>query len=289
MAIPTARRRDRDVRGTGGERTTPPAMRDTISGLSSLAGAANVIMQLSWLPVGHGVAESRVDSGRLDLHPLKRTRTTFSYVMVAMLGTDEERAAMRRAVNRAHRQVHSRPGDPVKYNAFDPELQLWVAACLAWGVADVYAKLWGEPDDATAEAMYRHSARFGTTLQVPEDRWPTDRAAFEEYWQQALTRVEMDDTTRAYLRDFAALGFLPRPLRAAFGPLNRFLTTGFLPQLFRDELGLPWTPRHQRRFDRIIATLAAVNRTLPRPIREFPWNLYWWDLRRRIQTNRPIV
>lgn len=246
-------------------------------------------MQLSWLPVGHGVAESRVDSGRLDLHPLKRTRTTFSYVMVAMLGTDAERAAMRRAVNRAHRRVHSRPGDPVRYNAFDPELQMWVAACLAWGVADVYTKLWGEPDDATAEAMYRHSARFGTTLQVPEDMWPPDRAAFEEYWRQALARVEMDDTTRGYLRDFAALGFLPRPLRTAFGPLNRWLTTGFLPQLFRDELGLRWTPRDQRRFDRVIRHLAAVNRTLPRPLREFPWNIYWHDLRRRIHTGKPIV
>ena len=289
MAFPTARRRDRNVRRTSGPPTTPPAMRDTISGLSALAGAANVIMQLSWLPVGHGVAESRVDSGRLDLHPLKRTRTTFSYVMVAMLGTDEERAAMRREVNRAHRRVHSRPGDPVRYNAFDPELQLWVAACLAWGMADVYAKLWGEPDDATAEAMYRHSARFGTTLQVPEDMWPPDRAAFEEYWRRALTRVEMDDTTRAYLRDFAALGFLPKPLRAALGPFNLFMTAGFLPPLFREKLGLPWTPGHQARFDRTVRTLATINRTLPRPVREFPWNLYWRDLRHRIHTGRPIV
>lgn len=289
MATVTRRRGGRGTRGTGGPGPAPAVMRDSISGLSALAGAANVIMQLSWLPVGHGVAESRVDSGRLDKHPLKRTRTTFSYVMVAMLGTDAERAAMRREVNRAHRRVHSRPGDPVRYNAFDPELQLWVAACLAWGVEDVYTKLWGEPDPATAEAMYRHSARFGTTLQVPEEMWPADRAAFEEYWQDALTKVEMDATTRAYLRDFAALRFLPRPLSATLGPLNVFLTTGFLPERFRAELGLAWTPRDQARFDRTIRTLAAINRALPRPVREFPWNLYWWDLRRRIRTGRPIV
>jgi uncharacterized protein (DUF2236 family) len=41
------------------------------------AGAANVIMQLSWPEVGYGVAESKVDSGNLLKHPWKRARTTF--------------------------------------------------------------------------------------------------------------------------------------------------------------------------------------------------------------------
>jgi len=266
----------------------PESVRESISGLTTLAGAANVIMQLAWLPVGHGVAKSTVHSGRLDKRPLKRTRTTFSYVMVAMLGTEEERAAMREEVNRSHRQVHSKPDDPVKYNAFDRELQLWVAACLAWGVEDIYTKLYGPPDEATAEAMYRHAARFGTTLQVPEDMWPPDRAAFQEYWEASLAKVEMDDTTRTYLTDFVELRFLHWPFRA-LGPVNKFFTTGFLPQLFRDELGLPWGPAQQRRFDRIVQNLAALNRALPRPLREFPWNVYWWDLRRRIRTGKAIV
>lgn len=266
----------------------PESVRESISGLTTLAGAANVIMQLAWLPVGHGVAKSTVDSGRLDKRPLKRTRTTFSYVMVAMLGTDEERAAMRREVNRSHRQVHSKPGDPVKYNAFDRELQLWVAACLAWGVEDIYTKLYGAPDEATADAMYRHAARFGTTLQVPEDMWPPDRAAFKEYWEAGLAKVEMDDTTRTYLTEFVELGFLPWPFRT-LGPVNKFFTTGFLPQRFRDELRLPWDDARQQRFDRIVKNLATLNRALPRPLREFPWNVYWWDLRRRIRTGKAIV
>src|SRR5690349_24798586 len=41
------------------------------------AGAANVVMQLSWPEVGYGVAESKVDSGNLLKHPWKRARTTF--------------------------------------------------------------------------------------------------------------------------------------------------------------------------------------------------------------------
>lgn len=63
------------------------------------AGAANVIMQLARPGVGHGVVESPVDSGNLLKHPWKRARTTFSYLAVAILGNDEDRAAFRTAVD----------------------------------------------------------------------------------------------------------------------------------------------------------------------------------------------
>src|SRR3954468_6067584 len=78
--------------------------RDAIAA-SALYGAANVVMQLALLPVGRGVAESTVDSGRVDKHPYKRQRTTGSYLIVAMLGSETERAAMRREVNRQHGPV----------------------------------------------------------------------------------------------------------------------------------------------------------------------------------------
>ncbi len=41
-----------------------------ITGVGLLAGAANVVMQLSHPPVGHGVVESTVSSGQLLRHPL---------------------------------------------------------------------------------------------------------------------------------------------------------------------------------------------------------------------------
>ena len=72
------------------------------SGLSLAAGGANVIMQLARLPVGRGVAESRVDSGRVDRHPIKRLRTTTAYLLIAMLGTEAERTELRRQIDRVH-------------------------------------------------------------------------------------------------------------------------------------------------------------------------------------------
>ncbi len=61
-------------------------------GVALLAGPANVIMQLANPGVGYGVVESRVDSGRTDLHPVKRARTTFTYLAVATRGTDAQKA-----------------------------------------------------------------------------------------------------------------------------------------------------------------------------------------------------
>jgi ER-bound oxygenase mpaB/B'/Rubber oxygenase, catalytic domain len=157
-------------------------LRDPIDGAVLLASTANAIMQLARPAVGYAVLESKVDSGQTMRCPFRRIRTTITYMSVALMGSDTERAYYRRQVNRAHALVRSDPDSPVRYNAFDPRLQLWVAACLYRGGMDVRIRLHGPADEATAEALYRQCRRLGTTLQVPEHMWPADRAAFEEYW-----------------------------------------------------------------------------------------------------------
>lgn len=262
---------------------------DALSGIGMAAAGANVIMQLSQLPVGHGVAKSKVHSGRVDEHPIKRTRTTLSYLAIALTGSDEERDAMRREVNRQHRQVRSGPDEPVAYNALDSGLQLWVAACLYKGVEDIQHMLGIEYDDETAERIYRYCSRLGTTLQVQESQWPESRAAFREYWDANVATIEMDDLTREYLQGIARAAFLPAPLSLLIGPIVELQTMGFLPPRFRDELGLPWDARRQRLFDLMMASWVWFDRRVPGPIRKFPFNMYRWDTQRRIRTGRPIV
>jgi uncharacterized protein (DUF2236 family) len=271
-------------------------MDELFSGLAYALAAANVVMQLSRLPVGHGVALSQVESGRVDKHPIKRLRTTSAFLVMAVHGTEPEMLAMRAEINRQHAHVRSKPGDPVEYNAFDPELQLWVAACLYKGLEDMYELL--NPGQARnlPPAVYEHSKRLGTLLQVPYEMWPADRAAFEDYWRAGVAQIEMDEVTRPYLQKLAGaefiwapLGPLGRPPARLLRPLSRLLTMGFLPPEFRAELDLPWRPRHQRAFDTVVGSAAAVTRRLPRPLREFPFNLYLRDTRRRIRRGKPIV
>jgi uncharacterized protein (DUF2236 family) len=274
----------------------PPEITDSLCLLGLLAGGANVVMQLARLPIGHGVANSTVDSGRADKHPLKRGRTTSAFLVIALFGTEQERLAMRAEIAKSHRHVHSQPGDPVEYDAFDPDLQLWVAACLYWGALDVYKKLYGPLSGDRIEVLYQYAKRLGTTLQVTDEMWPRTAAEFDEFWEQGLERIEMDDLTRTYLTSVADFTFLLSPLGPAAAPIKwlvrpigRLITGGFLPQRFREELGLQWNDRLQKRFDRFIAIAGAITRALPRPLREFPLNFYLWDTRRRIRLGRPVV
>ena len=268
---------------------SPDIGRRLISGLALAPAGANVIMQLSRLPVGRAIVESKVESGSLRHHPLKRTRTTLAFIMVALFGTDDERAVMRREVNGQHRHVRSDHESAVPYDALDPELQLWVAACMFRGVVDTMSLLYGPVNDESFAALLRRCAPFATTLQVSESRWPADRAVFEEYWSSALLEVHMDDVTRTYLQGLASLTFLPAPIARLLGPFHRFLTVGFLPLPFREELGLPWSTRDQERFVRLTSKAAFVNTHLPRMIREFPWNVIEFDTRRRIARGRAVL
>ncbi|MBO0681237.1 DUF2236 domain-containing protein [Mycolicibacterium sp. S2-37] len=266
---------------------------DGLMGVALLAGSANVIMQLARPGVGYGVKESRVESGRIDLHPIKRARTTFTYLAVATKGTDAQKAAYRRAVNTAHAQVYSTDESPVSYHAFDKDLQLWVAACLYKGGVDIQRIFVGEMDDETADEHYRESASLGTTLQVPPEMWPADRAAFDRYWQESLDDVHIDDAVREFLWPIAAGRVsgarVPQAIQRRLDAVNLLITTGFLPQRFRDEMRLPWDAERQRRFDRLMSVLRTVNNLLPGPVRRFPFNVLLKDLDWRIRTGRPLV
>jgi uncharacterized protein (DUF2236 family) len=177
----------------------------------------------------------------------------------------------------------------VRYTALDPQLQLWVAACIYRGIEDGYALVHGPPRPELLDLIYRHGARLATMLQVPAAMWPPDRAAFEAYWAEAEAGIEMDEVTRDYLYDFASLGFLPWPVPKAFGWFHRAITAGFLPAAFRRELGLAWGPREQRAFAFNRGFLRLANAITPRPLRALPFDLYLWDMRRRIRNGRNIL
>jgi uncharacterized protein (DUF2236 family) len=262
---------------------------DLLNPAATLLPAANVIMQLSLPGVGYGVLESPVDSGNVYKHPFKRARTTGTYLAVATIGTESDRALIRDAVDVAHRQVRSRSSSPVSYNAFDPKLQLWVAACLYRYFVDQHEFLYGPLDDATAEAVYRDAKRLGTTLQVAERMWPPDRVAFDEYWKRSLEELRIDPPVREHLHGVASVAFLPWPLRALAGPFNLFATTGFLAPEFRSMMQLDWSERQQRRFERLVSALRLADRLIPHRVWIFGYQLYLWDMRFRARRGWRIV
>jgi uncharacterized protein (DUF2236 family) len=268
-----------------------PATRvaDLLNAAALLLPAANVIMQLAAPAVGYGVLESPVDSGNVYKHPFKRARTTGTYLAAATLGTDADRALIRDAVDTVHAQVRSTNASPVPYNAFDPRLQLWVAACLYRYYIDQHEFLYGPLDDDSADAIYQDAKRLGTTLQVRDDMWPPDRAAFDEFWKRSLDGLRIEPPVREHLHGVAAMAFLPAPLRLLAGPFNLFATAGFLPAEFRSQMRLSWTASQQRKFEWLLTALRLADRVIPREVWILGYQLYLRNMRLRARRGRRIV
>ena len=189
----------------------------------------------------------------------------------------------------SHRHVKSTVESPVQYDAFDRELQMWVAACLFVGLEDTYQLLRGEMTPEQAEQFYRSAWTLGTTLQVTEDQWPPTRGKFDDYWNEACRRVSIDETVRRYLLDLLNLRMINPVLALPFRPLLRFLTTGFLAPVYRDAMGVRWSDSRQRQFERLFRLVALVNRFLPVFIRQGGSYLLLADVRLRVREHRALV
>lgn len=242
------------------------------------AGAA-ILLQLAMPGVGHGVA----DHSDVLSRPLSRLRTTMSYIYAVALGTEDEKREIVRLTNTAHVPVHSET-----YNAFDPQLQLWVAATLYHGGIDLYRRFHGEPGPVSNERIYRESMEYGNALQVRSDMWPRTVAEFDAYWQRTMDELAVDDRVREFTHTLLSTRNAPWFLRPGM-PLNRFVTTGLLPKQARDAFELPWSLRDQRWFDRLFTVLPVVYRLVPRFLRTLPAKLYLSDMRRRIRSGQGLA
>ena len=235
-------------------------LRDIAGEAILLAGGGRaILLQIAHPGVGLGVAEHSDFASR----PLDRLHATMTYVYAVVYGSDEEIAAVRRRVNLAHAPVRSgTDAAGPAYNAFDPELQLWVAATLYDTAVDLYQRIFGEFDDASAECVFREYGALGTSLQVQPDAWPATRAAFRAYWDDMLPRLQVTDATRRVARDLLLPKAVPLWLTALM-PLARLMTVGLLPPELRAGFGLRWTPRNDRRFRRWLRVMAVVVPRLP--------------------------
>jgi uncharacterized protein (DUF2236 family) len=254
---------------------------DFVAEAMLLLGAGSAVMyQLARREVGLGVVEHTTTLDR----PLDRLRTTLTYVYVMALGSDEERKAVADMVGRRHAPVRSAG----RYSAFDPELQLWVAATLAHTGEQLREKVFGPMDPATRERVYRDSWVFGTALQVTPEMWPATRVEFEDYWRASVARLAPEPSVQDYARRLLSTRTAPLLLRPA-QPLQSLVARGNLDARTREVLALPWSPRDQVRYDRFWRSFGPAYRRVPRGARQLPAHLVLADLRRRRRTGRRVI
>lgn len=254
---------------------------DVIGEQALLLGAGSAVMyQLAMKGVGLGVAEHSSALRR----PIDRLRTTLTYVYIMTLGTEAERKELARLVNKAHVPIRSEG----RYTAFDPDLQMWVAATLiqnSW----IHEKIFGEYDDATRERIYQEGQVFGNALQVKPDMWPADWAAFQAYWEKTVsTDLQPDPAVQAYARALLStkgVAWTAKPLI----PLQSLMTRGNLDPRVREVLALPWSARDQKRYDIFWKWFVPVYRRVPKRLRDLHAHLIVRDFRRRLAKGGHII
>jgi uncharacterized protein (DUF2236 family) len=231
-------------------------------GIILASGGRALLLQLANPAVGAGVVRHSDFAG----DPLGRLHGTLAYVYAIATGSEEEARTMRRIVNRAHAPVRG-PG----YSAMDPQLQLWVAATLYESAIGMFERVFGPVEDG--EALYRSYAVLGSALQMPEDLWPPDRAAFREYWGSQIAALAVDDSVRAVERQLLHGSTLPGYLRPLL-PSVRSLTAGLLPASVRELYRMPWSEADEARFERRMRAASAVYRRVPLGVRSYPQRHY---------------
>jgi uncharacterized protein (DUF2236 family) len=245
-------------------------------------GGRALLLQIAHPAVGRGVVDHSDFAERI----MSRFDGTMRYLTATMFGTPEELAAVRRTVNRAHAPVRatSGPAGPA-YNAYDPDLQLWVAATLYQTMMEVWRRVFGELGNAEADEIYMSLSRGLSSLQLTADRWPPSRAEFDRYWERMVASLQVSDDVRAVSRQILYPSKIPFWLRPAL-PSVRLITAGMLPETTRQQFGLRWDQRRQRRFERAMRLIASVYPWLPLWLRHGPRDHYLRGLRRSLRPSR---
>lgn len=247
-------------------------------GILIAAGGRAILLQVAHPAVGRGVARHSDFADR----PLDRLRATMTYVYAVVYGTAREERAVKRRVGAAHAPVHGdASGDAPAYDAFDPALQLWVAATLYDSAITMYELVFGPLDAASADRIYREYAVLGTALQVPADAWPADRAAFARYWREGLDALRVGPDARGIARDLLEARNAPPWLRALM-PAVRRVTVALLPQRARDAYGLRLTPRARKEYGRWLRAVRRIYPRLPLRVRHAPRDALLHALRRSL-------
>lgn len=183
--------------------------------------------------------------------PYARLRRTGEVLDLIAWGEERwpaDRAAAR--VRAVHRRVRGRTPEAAgrfpagtPYHADDPELLLWILACMADSAVLVYERYVRSLSRAAKEALWADYRVVGTLFGLPEGYMPPSWDGFRAYFEAMLSSGDLVVTGQA--RELAIEVVMHPPARWAARPVVELLnqiTVGLLPQGLRRQYGLRWDP-----------------------------------------------
>ncbi len=236
------------------------------------------------------VAQGINDHSNFRKNPYGRLVRTMLAASAVTFGTRKQGAMGAKHVHRCHREVKGTldyatgpysAGTP--YDAFDPELRLWVFATLVDAPITAYELFVSPLSQAEKVNYYAECKTLGRMLGVPPKTLPADWTAFDTYYQGMLNS------------DTLTVGRTARELKDALFtvPGGRvikrlsFISIGLLPPHIRDGFGFEWDAKDQAKLERNLGRWAWVRQRTPQALAVSP--VATWHQWRHVAVVNPTV
>jgi uncharacterized protein (DUF2236 family) len=244
------------------------------------AGRA-LLLQLAHAPVAQAVQDHSDFKG----NPFRRLLGTLESTSAVVFGSETLARSVGARIHRMHEHVIG-----ASYRANDPANLLWVHATLVDTALLCYTRLVEPLCAADRETYYQEMTRVAEVFGIPRTDQPPTLAAFETYFRHMIARLDVTAVGRE-LTAFILAPTLPLGLHVALRPLlslHRLFTLGTTPPRIRDQLGIDWDARAERRFIRAEGGLRQTFGRMPRALRTAGSRISGgWLLWRAARHNRP--
>jgi uncharacterized protein (DUF2236 family) len=188
-------------------------------------------------------------TGALD-EPYERLARTARVLGLIAFGPSERARRATRRVRAMHRQVRGELAEPVgrfpagtPYAADDPELLLWILACVADSAAVVYERYVATLRPDEREALWADYRRVGREFGLRRGDMPATWGDFRAYMRDMVEGEDLHVSPRQ--RELAVRIVMRPPVALHVRPLVELtnqITIGLLPAPLRRAYGFSWDP-----------------------------------------------
>lgn len=196
--------------------------------------------------------------------PWARLLRTLSLQLLLPFGTRDEAQHAADRINRLHTIINGT--DPVTgetYDALDPELLLWVHACLEESTVIFYELTVGPLGAAEKQRFHEENLLAAELVLLSRDRVPATYDAMTDYIAGVIAsdRLVITDVARE-VADLIGGGPVPWHLKPIWKFIS-FAAIGTLPEAVRERYGFRWTPWRTRFLRYNLRFLKAIRPILP--------------------------
>ena len=227
-------------------------------------GARALLMQAAHPLVIAGARET----GFYERNPWKRLERTLQLTYTITFGSFGQAREAAARINAVHRNVHGI--DPVTgkpYDALDPDLLLWVHACLVDSALLFEQLTVGALDEEGRQRFHEEQMMAAEMLLLPRERIPATVQGLRDYISGVVESGDLLVTDAA--RSVAGL-FKKPPPEAEWRPVLRAVSRwafGTLPPRLRARYGVWWTPAHDAMKAVTLRSVRLLRPALPRRVR----------------------